>query len=420
MTMAFMKCSLRAVVVCGFLIVPLAALAQTEHQHPTVSGPSSSPWHFMQDGVVWLTYNNQGGPRGGEEFGSQNWWMGMASRRAAGGTLQLNLMLSLDPLTLGKNGYREIFQVGETLDGVPLIDRQHPHDFLMQASVAWRRPLGRGYALTLAGAPVGEPALGAVAFMHRASAYENPTAPLSHHTLDATHIAMGVLTGAIDRGPFQVEASVFQGREPDEQRWDLVDVGPLDSWSVRGWYRPNRDWSFQVSHGLLTEPEPLEEGNIRRTTASASWMRTAAWGTTAATVAYGRNDKRRASYDAFLGETTHTFGLNAVYGRYEVLEVETDVLRFGTHGGAGHHGHEDGAQTGGNILHALTVGGVRTLVRWRGWDFGAGGDATFYRVPDVLQPTHGERPRSFHFFIRVRPPAPMGRMGEMVMTKVGH
>ena len=153
----------------------------------------------MQDGVAWLTYNNQGGPRGGEDFGSQNWWMGMLSRPAAGGTLQFNLMLSLDPLTLGNDGYREIFQVGETLNGVPLIDRQHPHDFLMQASVGWKHAIGRGFSLTLAGAPVGDPALGPVAFMHRASAAENPTAPLAHHTFDSTHIAMGVLTAAVDR-----------------------------------------------------------------------------------------------------------------------------------------------------------------------------------------------------------------------------
>ena len=120
----------------------------------------------------------------------------MAQRPVAGGTLQFNLMFSLDPATLGNDGYREIFQVGETLNGQPLIDRQHPHEFLMQAAAVWRRPLARGYVLTLAAAPVGEPALGPVAFMHRRSAPENPTAPLCHHTFDSTHIAMGVLTAA--------------------------------------------------------------------------------------------------------------------------------------------------------------------------------------------------------------------------------
>ena len=54
----------------AILAAPVAAAAQTEpHQHPA---PAASGWHFMQDGVLWLTYNNQGGPRGGDEIGSQN------------------------------------------------------------------------------------------------------------------------------------------------------------------------------------------------------------------------------------------------------------------------------------------------------------------------------------------------------------
>ena len=53
-----------------------------------------------------------------------------------------------------------------------------------------------------------------------------------------------------------------------------------------------------------------------------------------------------------------------------------------------------------------------------GWDLAVGGDVTFYRVPDILQPTHGDNPTSFHVFLRLRPPAPMGRMVDMVMTRV--
>ena len=254
------------------LMLAAAATAQTAEPAPdhAAMGHGSmamddGAWSFMQDGVLFLNLNQQGGPRGGTELAPQNWWMGMATRSAGGGQLRLNLMLSLDPATLGADGYRELFQVGETLDGVALIDRQHPHDFLMQAAVVWRVPVGRGYSLTLAGAPVGEPALGPVAFMHRASAYENPTAPLGHHTFDSTHIAMGVLTAGVERGAWQAETSIFHGAEPDEQRWDLMDPGPLDSWSARGWYRPTERWAFQVSHGLLHEPDATHPGDVRRT-----------------------------------------------------------------------------------------------------------------------------------------------------------
>ena len=239
-----MKRSTAAAVALFMWIIPALAQAQTEpHQHPAPAEPAApTPWHFMQDGVAWLTYNNQGGPRGGEDFGSQNWWMGMLSRPAAGGTFQFNLMLSLDALTLGNDGYREIFQVGETLNGVPLIDRQHPHDFLMQASVGWKHAIGRGFSLTLAGAPVGDPALGPVAFMHRASAAENPTAPLAHHTFDSTHIAMGVLTAAVDRRSIPGRVLDFPGT-----RARRAALGP-------GRLRPAR---LVVGPGMVSPQQPM-------------------------------------------------------------------------------------------------------------------------------------------------------------------
>ena len=401
---------------------PTSAQTSAPPQHDHAAMPSSS-WHLMQDGVVFFNFNDQGSPRGGEELAVQNWWMGMAERRAGGGRLRFSLMLSLEPATLGEDGYREIFQVGETLDGMPLIDRQHPHDFLMQAAVVWRTPLGRGYSLTLAGAPVGEPALGPVAFMHRSSAFENPTAPLSHHTVDSTHISMGVLTAGLDRGPWQVEGSLFHGGEPDEQRWDLMDPGVLDSWSVRGWYRPTSAWTLQASHGFLKTPEAHEPGDVRRTSASASWMRRHSRGWTAATAIYGRNNKLGGDFNAFLAEATHTFGANSVYGRFESLQVETDLLRFGDHTFIGSskilaHQHVPESGEGRDLLNTLTLGATRTLAKPRGWDLGVGADVTFYGVPTALRPYYGDSPVSFHVFVSVRPPAPMGRMMDMTMTTI--
>src|SRR5258708_6016795 len=172
----------------------------------------------------------------------------------------------------------------------------------MQRAGVWRIPVTRATGVTFAGGPVGEPALGPVAFMHRASAADNPTAPLSHHTFDSTHIAFGVVTAAVDHGPWVIEGSVFNGREPDQNRWDF-DFGPLDSVSGRLWYRPNAEWEFQISSGRLVSPEELESGhNIIRSTVSGSWTRKNGATIASVTAGLGINDTDHGTRGAFFLE----------------------------------------------------------------------------------------------------------------------
>jgi hypothetical protein len=368
-------------------------------------------WRFMQDGVVFGMFNHQGGPRGGDEGTAPNWWMGMLTRATGSSQLTFNTMFSLDPATAGKRGYREIFQVGEAIDGRPLIDRQHPHDFFMQLAAIWRMPITSTTGLTIAGGPAGEPALGPVAFMHRASASEYPFATLSHHTLDSTHIAFGVVTAAIDHGPWVVEASVFNGREPDENRWDF-DFGPLDSLSGRVWYRPTDRWELQASTGHLKHPEELEPGDIQRTTASASWFTRDADDFSAVTIGYGVNATEDTDRHAVFAEGTRHVGASSIFGRIEMLQVETNVLL----NDAIPSRHDEAALT--NTLGAFTFGGVRDVTRWHGFDAGLGASMTLYAVPDPLKTTHGVHPVSFQVFFRVRPPAgSMGRMWNMRMSQ---
>jgi hypothetical protein len=390
---------------------PPPAEDHTAHTMPMAAGM----WTWMYDGVLFATYNRQGGPRGGTEFVSTDWMMGMAMRRAGPGTLTLTGMLSLDRATTGPRGYRELFQTGETFGFIPIVDHQHPHDFLMQASVAWRIPLTDTLGLTFAGAPVGEPALGPVAFMHRPSAAENSVAPLSHHNLDSTHISMGVISVAVDRGPWVFESSVFQSGEPDENRWDLVDFGPLDSWSARVTYKPSQSWELQGSHGYLKNPERLEFASAHKTTASASWFTTGANGFTAATFAFGRNHKEfHGVFNAALAEATRRQGVFSFYGRAEAVEVETELLQSG----GLFHSHE---RVLSDVVAAGTVGAVIDMPRWRGFEAGIGAEVTSYKVPDALRATYSDRPRSFHVFLRIRPPVtPMGRMWNMRMTRPMH
>ena len=365
----------------------------------------------MQDGTVFVTFNRQATPKGATELGSQNWWMGMASRAAGHGILTVRGMLSLEPLTLGGNGYSEIFQTGETYNNEPLANRQHPHDFAMQLTAAWRLPLSHRTSITVAGGPVGEATLGPVAFMHRLSATENPFAPLGHHTFDSTHIVKGVLGTRVDHGPLAVEGSVFHGGEPDEHRWGISDVGALDSWAARVWLQPDAHWALQVSHGFLKTPETFEPGNLRRTTVSASWLTESEAGFSAVTAGYGQNRRDHAERlsGAFFVEGGHRFSPHVIYGRFEAVDVETGLLLgLREHTGVNH---------AASVL-ALTVGALRDLPQVRGFEFGLGGDVTFHASPAPLAITYGSRPVSFKIFLRLRPPvSPMGRMRNRTMLQ---
>jgi hypothetical protein len=380
---------------------------QDEHAaHRQADSKATPQWHFMQDGALFGMLNVQGSPRGDTEGAVQNWWMGMWGRQAGTTEVMLTAMLSLEPATLGRDGYSEIFQVGETLDGQPLIDRQHPHDFLVQAGFIWRRALSDSTGIALGVAPVGEPALGPVAFMHRPTAVENPTAPLGHHIFDSTHISMGVLTAAFDHGPWVIEASSFNGREPDEQRWDLMDPGALDSWSARVWFQPG-NWQFQLSHGVLVDPEPLEPGTASRTTGSAGWFRLRNEDYAAAFVAVGNNRTHHGDRHALMVEASRGSGRLALYARLETLQVEADQL-IG----------ESIESSDVDPVTTFTVGSVFDVVNWHGAKGGFGADVTFHGVPAVLEPAYGSRPVSFRVFFRLVPPVgPSGRMWNMRMSQ---
>jgi hypothetical protein len=382
---------------------------QTTAAMPT--GPRG--WNLMQDGVVYGLFNHQGGPRGGDEFVVPNWWMGMATRERGRHQLGLNAMLSFDPATVSKSGYLEIFQVGEALDGKPLIDRQHPHDLFMQLAGSWRMALNDQTSLTVAGGPAGEPTLGPIAFMHRPSASGLILAPLGHHTFDSTHISFGVVTAAVSRGRWVFEGSLFNGREPDEERWGF-DFGRLDSVAGRVWFRPTETLEVQVSTGLLREPEELIHGNATRTTTSVSWFKQQEEQVRAVTVGYGVNSAHEERRHGIFGELTFDRGANSLAGRLDVQQVETHALLTGEVPDESH-----GAEPAETVT-ALTLGGTRRLLTWRGFEGALGAHVTLYKVPGPLQVTHGKRPVSFQVFLRVRlPTGSMGRMWNMRMSQ-GH
>ena len=216
-------------------------------------------WMLMGHALLNGVYDWQSGPRGGERGFVSGMVMGMAQRGLAGGTLQLRAMLSPEPL-MGARGYPLLLASGETADGVtPLVDRQHPHDLFMELSASYSLRLSGGAsAFVYAGLP-GEPAFGPPAFMHRLSILDSPEAPISHHWLDSTHVSFGVVTAGLVLGAVKLEASRFNGREPDQHRWD-IETGPLDSTAARISWNPTRQSRAAGELGASGRPRAARAG----------------------------------------------------------------------------------------------------------------------------------------------------------------
>ncbi|HEX7957752.1 MAG TPA: hypothetical protein VF508_12450, partial [Pyrinomonadaceae bacterium] len=339
--------------------------------------------------------------RGVTKFESQNWVMPMAARPVGRGTLELRGMFSLEPLIYSGAGSPQLFQTGEVIRGRPIVDAQHPHDMLMELSARYTHPLGdRGSWFAYFGYP-GEPALGPVAFMHRASASENPSAPLAHHLQDSTHISFGVFTTGFTYRWLKLEGSAFNGREPDEHRYGF-EAGAWDSRSVRVSVAPNRDWVFQYSYGLLKHPEQLHEGDTRRQTASVQYNRPLRRGNLAAAFIWGRNREEHGgeafTLNGYTFETTLNFlERNYLYTRLELVDKrdllsEEELRRLGF----GEHAHPHFR------VGAYTFGYVRDLYRGDRYSLGLGGDTTVYSKPELLDTVYGRNPASFRAFLRLR------------------
>ena len=371
-------------------------------------------WMTMVHAFAFLTYNHQAGPSGDQDFESQNHFMLVAMRRWAGGKLSLLGTFSLEPATIPAQGSPELFQRGETYKGLLLIDRQHPHDFIVQLAAAWERTLGEagGARLRLELAPVGEPALGPTAFPHRLSASENPQAPLSHHNQDSTHIAYDVVSAGLTAGIVSLEGSGFHGAEPDENRWN-IQAGKIDSYSGRLTLRPLPELSVQLSAGHLEHPEAVEEGDQTRVTASASFERTLPGGYVAATLATGRNQTVDGPEWGTLLEWTWKFcNANFLFGRLESVDRDLYELEHKLQ-------RPEGVPHQRTRVDAATLGYVRDFPGLGAVESGLGGSLTFYRFASRLDPVYGSAPVSFNVFVRLRYGTHTGMGMEMEM-EMGH
>lgn len=356
---------------------------------------SNQEWLWMLHGDFVGGYNQQSAPRGTQAWAAENWLMMMASRNLGPGILDLRLMGSLEALTLPAGGTPQLFQSGESYQGKALVDKQHPHDLLMELAARYSWQIDPDWNLFGYAGLVGEPALGPSAFMHRPSSADNHWAPLAHHLQDATHISFGVGTLGLRWQQFQLEGSLFNGREPDENRFNF-DFGPLDSWSTRLSWIPGPNWVAQISYGQLKNPEALTPGDVHRSTASVSHVLPLNDSLLSSSLIWGMNQEFHEE-----AQVLHSLGLesqydwnqqqNHVYGRLEWVDKNNLQLSAA-------HDH---------ALHkvlALTLGGIHDLVSNEFLQVGLGADATVSWVDADVQAVYGQVPYGFRAYVRLRPP----------------
>jgi len=361
-------------------------------------------WTLMAHGALFLAYNQQGGPRGVGKFEAPNWLMLMEQHSLGGGSIQFREMLSAEPLTTPHGGFPQLFQTGETYKGVPLVDRQHPHDVFGELAVLITLPVTERVRWEFYGGPAGEPAFGPVTYLHRVSASELEAAPLGHHLQDSTHISYGVVTtGFVFNMPrstaLKLEGSTFNGREPDEDRATL-DFAPLESFSGRASLDFSRDWSAQYSYAHLVHPEANEATNINRQTASIVYNRPlpSIAGNYSATLLWGRNRKLAvaSTQNSYLLESVLNFKQkNYLFQRFELVDKDELFADLGA--------PPSPELAGAQRIGAYTFGGVRDLLHNHTGQIGLGAGVTFYSKPDILNPLWGTNPVSFNVFLRFRP-----------------
>lgn len=363
----------------------------------TSINPASSPmnmvhftaqnWRFMVHGIAFVEDIQQSGPRGGDKFFSTSSFMADAEHPLGGGVFSLLTMLSLEPATVTDRRYPELFQTGETAYGKPIVDGQHPHDFVMELALRYSHPLGEKTTWELYAAPVGDPALGPVAYPHRVSAEELPQATLGHHLQDSTHISYEVVTAGITHGILRLEASGFHGAEPNESRW-TIGYGAMDSYSARLTVSPSANWSGQVSAGRLTRPEALEPGDQVRTTASVTYNRPYNKGNWATSVIWGRVHKTDtgANLNGYGLESVARFARkNYVTGRIELVDKD-ELLASGQQ-------FRIGAYTIGYTRDFYVVPRIAT---------GLGANFTTYSMPAAIDSYYGQRPVAVMLFLRFK------------------
>ncbi len=350
---------------------------------------SSGKWNFLFDGSLFLRYTNQSGLRGGSQSDAPNWFSGTAERMlGVNSQIMFRTVVSLERLTEGSAGYPLLLQSGES-GGIT--DRQSPRDLFTELSGAISTKIsGNLSGYIYAGYP-GEPALGPPDYMFRESSLYIPETPIGYNFQDAPNVSYGVVTLGLAYNNFKVEGSVFNGSEPDQNKYNFDKI-KFNSYSGRVFYNPTHDLSLQFSAGRLTDPEG-NGLNVNRTTASilytkrlggiTQWSSSLIWGE--------KQDSFAGRQESFLFESSLSLPQFAVYGRVEFAQKPERDLGIAA----------NAAQK--ETVGLFTLGVNKKLFSLAGLNFRIGAEGTLYGLPQTVRHYYGNNLISYGLYILINP-----------------
>jgi hypothetical protein len=319
-----------------------------------------------------------------------------------GDRLSLRAMTSVGSIISDSAGMPSLLQTGGTYRGDPIHDVQHPEDFIMEASAALK--FGKAFLYL---APVGAPALGPAAYLHRQSSMADPVAPISHHWQDATHVSYGVATAGAHLGFATLEVSAFNARESDfDKPWPDFSHARLDSYSGRvtvssSGFSAASWWGYMKGHDPLTPAMQMHRygGSLSFDKSRSSTL--AVWGMNVhhhdgASHLFLHGDPNASPHarsSSLLLESTLGVGDKlAIFGRAERAVKSGEELGF----------------QGGNLLELypirmLALGARRDVMATRYARFGVGARGSMTFLPAALELAYGtSRPTGVDLFAQVR------------------
>lgn len=323
--------------------------------------PVHAQWRPFFDGALFVTDGSQVGPKPAESrVFSTNWFSAGAERNFGGLTILAGGRLTLEPLTVPKQGYPQLLQYAP-----PLVDRMRAHDLVEEIAVAaeWR-------ALRLYLAPVGEPPLGAEPYAQRDSSIDFAEAPFAYDVQESFHVATRVISAGVTSNAVAVDAGVFH-ESHTTGRHSSIDDGSIDSWSARLTIAPHAPISAQISAGRL--------GDAHRevTSASVSYRGTSAiWTKNGELQAYGI-------------ETSLRPGRSTILGRAEWVDRPAGVFTADRR----------------RMAH-VTAGYILDIVKNDRNRAGIGINIDYHSSTKSLLRNYGHKPQGIYAFVRVRTTRP--------------